>query len=244
VRLERGRRGKAIPGTQLTAFSDIDAMWLLVCTILVVLMQAGFACLECGLVRAKNSVNVAMKNLTDFLVSSLLFWAFGFAIMFGASQWGLFGLGSFGIVRGDVISPAQGALTAFFFFQMAFCGTATTIVSGAVAERISFAGYIVISALVSGIIYPIFGHWAWGGIAAGVPSGWLEQLGFIDFAGSTVVHSIGGWVGLAAVLTVGVRIGRSTIPRTAGHNPPIRSRRVPAVGRLVRLQWRQHAGAE
>ena len=195
-------------------------MWLLVCTILVVLMQAGFACLECGLVRAKNSVNVAMKNLTDFLVSSLLFWAFGFAIMFGASQWGLFGFGSFGVVRGDVISPEQGALTAFFFFQMAFCGTATTIVSGAVAERISFAGYIVISALVSGIIYPIFGHWAWGGIAAGVPSGWLEQLGFIDFAGSTVVHSIGGWVGLAAVLTVGARIGRFDNPDgLPGHNP-------------------------
>ena len=178
--------------------------WLLICAVLVMLMQAGFSCLETGLVRAKNSINVAIKNLVDFCIASVLFGLFGFALMFGASWAGLVGTDHF---IGQLPLTPWGA--AFFFFQMMFCGTATTIVSGAVAERMTFVGYAVLSAVVAGIVYPIAGHWSWGGVfdpAAGL--GFLKALGFHDFAGSTVVHSLGGWCALAAIVTIGPRIGR------------------------------------
>lgn len=187
---------------------SIDVVWVLVCTILVLLMQAGFACLESGLVRAKNSINVAVKNAIDFCIAGLGFWAIGFALMFGASAYGLFGTTGFAL-KGDVTNDTGAAwIMVFFFFQLAFCSTSTTIVSGAVAERMSFLGYIVTAAILSTIIYPIFGHWAWGGLLSGQASGWLEERGFIDFAGSTVVHSVGGWIALAAILVMGPRIGR------------------------------------
>ncbi|UUO08376.1 ammonium transporter [Blastopirellula sp. J2-11] len=182
---------------------SLDIAWMLICAAMVMLMQGGFCLLESGLARAKNSFNVALKNLIDFCVSSVIFWAFGFALMFGASYHGLFGTTNF--LLGDTASPW---LMAFLFFQLVFCGTATTIISGAVAERIRFQGYLLISLFVSAIIYPLFGHWAWGGAIEGTPTGWLAQLGFIDFAGSTVVHSVGGWVALAAVVVIGPRIGR------------------------------------
>lgn len=175
------------------------------------LMQGGFCLLESGFSRAKNSINVAIKNLIDFCISSLIFWGFGFALMFGASWHGLWGTTHF------AYDASGGAwLTTLFLFQLMFCSTSTTIISGAAAERIRFGGYLAVAALVSGVIYPIFGHWAWGGMLEGTPTGWLGRLGFIDFAGSTVVHSVGGWVSLALVLTLGARQGRFE-----GHRSPM-----------------------
>lgn len=180
-----------------------DVAWLVVCAALVFVMQAGFLCLESGLTRSKNSTNVALKNVADFGISVVLFWAIGFGLMFGASHNGLLGTTDF-FVSFDGDGPS---LAAFFLFQAMFCETATTIVSGAVAERMRFAGYLVVAVLLSGFVYTLFGHWAWGGIFNG-HDGWLRQRGFVDFAGSTVVHSVGGWVALAAALVIGPRRGR------------------------------------
>ncbi len=185
-----------------------NTIWLLICTVLVLAMQAGFTCLETGLVRAKNSINVAIKNVADFCVASLSFWAFGFALMFGATAGGWIGTSLFLFDPNPFGGMESAWLLAFFFFQLAFCGTATTIVSGAVAERMSFRGYLMTAFVLSALIYPVFGHWAWGGFGIAGQAGWLQELGFIDFAGSTVVHSIGGWIALAAVLIIGPRIGR------------------------------------
>jgi ammonium transporter, Amt family len=181
----------------------IDILWLVGCSGLVFLMQPGFMCLESGLTRSKNSINVAVKNLADFGVSALLFWAFGYALMFGASRAGW--IGSSGFLFSVESAPV---LATFFLFQTMYCGTATTIVSGAVAERVKFSAYLIIALLISGIVYPVFGHWAWKGTHTDLSLGWLKQLGFVDFAGSTVVHSIGGWVALATLLVVGSRMGR------------------------------------
>lgn len=181
----------------------VDLLWILLCSGLVFIMQAGFMCLESGLTRSKNSINVAIKNLIDFGLSVGLFWAFGFALMFGLSYEGWIGHSDF-----FLSSDLDPFLASFFLFQAMFCGTATTIVSGAVAERVKFRGYLIISAVISGLIYPVFGHWTWNGANTGELIGWLGKLGFVDFAGSTVVHSTGGWVALAAVLIVGARTGR------------------------------------
>jgi len=178
-------------------------IWILCATALVFMMQVGFCLLEIGFVRSKNTINVAIKNVMDFCIAGFVFWLFGYALMFGPSLGGWIGTGGF--------MPGEGAAThllVFFLFQMMFCGTATTIVSGAVAERMGYSSYIVISALLSGLIYPVYGHWAWGGMEDGSATGWLAAMGFIDFAGSTVVHSVGGWLALAAVLVVGPRRGR------------------------------------
>jgi len=187
----------------MTNFAIQDIGWILLCTALVLFMQAGFCCLESGLVRSKNSINVAIKNFVDFSIASAIFWIFGFAIMFGVTYDGWFGTTNFLFNRID-----NSWLVSFFIFQMVFCGTATTIVAGAVAERTRFLGYIFVSIIISGIIYPFIGHWLWGGAASGESTGWLSSQGFIDFAGSTVVHSTGGWVALAAVIVIGPRIGR------------------------------------
>lgn len=181
----------------------IDLLWVLSCTGLVFLMQAGFMCVESGLTRSKNSINVAVKNMADFGLSVALFWCFGYAIMFGSSQGGWFG-GS-GYFPSSESSPK---LVAFFLYQAMFCGTATTIISGAVAERLQFFAYLIIASLVSSLIYPLYGHWAWNGLVENNTGGWLENLGFIDFAGSTVVHSVGAWVSLATLIIVGSRQGR------------------------------------
>ncbi|GGE57186.1 hypothetical protein GCM10011317_13980 [Niveispirillum cyanobacteriorum] len=178
-------------------------LWVLTATALVFAMQLGFCLLEVGFVRAKNSINVAIKNVMDFCIAGFLFWLFGYAIMFGPSWLGLIGTGGFMPDHLDAATPL-----VFILFQIMFCGTATTIVSGAVAERMGYGSYIVVSALLSALIYPVFGHWAWGGMAGPQSQGWLSALGFIDFAGSTVVHSVGGWLSLAAVLVIGPRTGR------------------------------------
>ena len=198
----------------------VDIVWVIVSAGLVFLMQAGFMCLESGLTRAKNSINFAIKNITDFCLSVMLFWCFGFGIMFGVSDGGWIG-------TTDFLTPVgQGStwLAAFFLFQAAFCGTATTIVSGAVAERMRFSGYVIVALVLSGLIYTLFGHWAWGGLFQG-EQGWLAAMGFVDFAGSTVVHSVGGWVALAIVLVIGPRRGRfdenGVAQKIPGHNLPM-----------------------
>ncbi|MGK7927261.1 MAG: ammonium transporter [Spirulina sp.] len=180
-----------------------DILWLIVCSGLVFLMQPGFMCLESGLTRSKNSINVAVKNLADFGVSVALFWVFGYALMFGVSHAGWIGSTGFFLDLDD--APE---LAAFFLFQTMFCSTATTIVSGAVAERLKFQAYLMVAAIASGLIYPIFGHWTWNGAEMGNFAGWLGKLGFVDFAGSTVVHAIGGWIALAVLMIIGPRLGR------------------------------------
>ncbi len=199
----------------------IDVGWLLLCAALVLLMQAGFTALESGLVRSKNSVNVAIKNFVNFLIASLLFWLFGFGLMFGLDEAGVVGTSAF------FFDSDSAFLTAFFLFQLGFIGTATTLMSGAVAERMRFSGYLVLATFVAAVTYPVFGHWAWGDPelvdGGGGSGGWLRELGFVDFAGSTVVHSVGGWVALAAIIILGPRIGRfgpGAVP-IRGHNLPI-----------------------
>ncbi|MFK7740611.1 MAG: ammonium transporter [Planctomycetota bacterium] len=183
--------------------SELDTLWLLIATALVLLMQGGFLCLEAGLTRTKNSINVAVKNLADFAVCILAFWGVGFGLMFGESASGWIGASAF---LPD-ISAIGANQASFFVFQAVFCGTAVTILSGAVAERLRFSAYLLAALFISVAVYPVFGHWAWGGVLGGQP-GWLATLGFVDFAGSTVVHGVGGWAALAAVLVVGPRLGR------------------------------------
>ena len=201
-----------------TSSSFQPLTWILTCTALVLLMQAGFTCLETGLVRAKNSINVAIKNVVDFCIASIIFWMLGYGLMFGTSAFGFLGTSQFMF---DGESSTQ--MWAFFLFQLTFCGTATTIISGAVAERMRFSGYILVSTLISLAIYPIIGHWMWAGQAEGLKTGWLNNLGFIDFAGATVVHSTAGWVALAAALVIGPRLGRFGPNSLAiqGHNLPL-----------------------
>ncbi|MCV2403687.1 ammonium transporter [Marinomonas sp. C2222] len=196
-----------------------DYYWLLFSSALVFLMQAGFLCLESGRIRSKNSINVAAKNMSDFIISTTLFWLFGFGVMFGDSVSGLFGVSDF--LFGEEHTPWQ---ISFFLFQMMFCSTAATLTSGAVAERMNFLGYVAVTVILSAVIYPVVGHWVWGGVyQAGGTHGWLESMGFIDFAGSTVVHSVGGWIALVAIIIIGPRIGRFDNDKRlpAGNNLPL-----------------------
>lgn len=198
-----------------------DYVWTLIAAALVFFMQAGFAMVETGFSRAKNAVNILMKNLMDFCMGSIAYWAIGFALMFGVTTTGWFGTSGFFL---SDFSPGKDPwVLAFWMFQVVFAATAATIVSGAMAERTKFSGYLLYSVTICGFIYPIFGSWAWGGLYQG--SGWLEKLGFIDFAGSTVVHSIGGWVALAGAIVLGPRIGKYTkegkVKPIPGHNLPL-----------------------
>ncbi len=181
--------------------SPVDYVWILVCGFLVFFMQAGFAMVETGFCRAKNATNLMAKNTIDFVIASLFFFAFGFAIMMGQDFSGLFGITGW-FLRGADYDVGRYLM---FFWQLVFAGTAATIVSGAVAERLKFKAYIWYSVIVSAIIYPIYGHWVWG-------SGWLSKLpfgaGHVDFAGSGVVHTVGGFVGLAGALVLGPRYGK------------------------------------
>ena len=196
-------------------------LWTLIAACLVFFMQAGFALVESGFTRAKNSVNIMMKNLMDFSMGTLAFWAVGFGLMFGASATGWFGTSGFFL--SDFSPDGDPWVLAFWMFQVVFCATAATIVSGAMAERTKFIGYLAYSLILSALIYPVFGSWAWGSLFNG--SGWLEGLGFIDFAGSTVVHSVGGWAALAGTLVLGPRLGKygkdGKIRPILGHNIPL-----------------------
>lgn len=196
-------------------------VWTLVAAALVFFMQAGFALVETGFTRAKNAINIMMKNLMDFSAGSIAFWAVGFGLMFGASSTGWFGTSGFFL--SDFTPGEDPWVLAFWMFQVVFAATAATIVSGAMAERTKFVGYLIYSVVISAVIYPIFGSWAWGGLLNG--KGWLESLGFIDFAGSTVVHSVGGWAALAGTLVLGPRIGKyakdGRVRPILGHNMPL-----------------------
>jgi len=197
--------------------SNIDTLWVIDCAILVFIMQAGFMCMETGLSRHKNSINVALKNAADFGVSVVIFWIFGFGLMFGTSYNGFFGTDLF------FFKTDKAEYMTYFVFQAMFVATAATIISGAVAERMKFNGYLIMTVLATGIIYPIVGHWAWSSsylskydtvdqlltVTGSIrTTGWLSDIGFVDFAGSTIVHSVGGWIALAAVLILGPRIGK------------------------------------
>ena len=188
----------------------LDILWVVLSACLVCLMQAGFLTLETGFTRNKNNINVAIKNLADFGVSILMFWGFGFGLMFGQSYFGLFG-GSGFLLQLDNDSW----LSTFFFFQAMFCGTAVTIVSGSAAERLKFSSYLIIAMLVSLFVYPIYGHWIWNGINLGLRTGWLGAMGFVDFSGAAAVHMIGGWVSLAVLIVIGARHGRFWIEPSA-----------------------------
>ncbi|WP_303922073.1 ammonium transporter [Draconibacterium sediminis] len=177
----------------------IDNMWLLVAAFLVMFMQPGFALVEAGFTRSKNTANILMKNLMDFSIGSILYWVIGFTIMYGDSIGGFIGMPDLFFMSdgfGDNYSDY-----ADLFFQTVFAATAATIVSGAMAERTEFKAYLIFSIVITVIIYPISGHWTWGG-------GWLSQLGFHDFAGSSIVHSVGAWVGLAGASIIGPRLGK------------------------------------
>jgi Amt family ammonium transporter len=183
---------------------SLDFLWIIICSALVFLMQAGFLCLESGLTRRKNSINVAIKNLADFCLTTIVFWVVGFGLMFGATRDGWFGTSEF-VLDFSLQSPF---FSVFFLFQVMFCGAAVTIMSGAIAERMRFSSYLIVTVAVSALIYPGFGHWAWAGLNDGATNGWLNSMGFVDFAGSTVVHSVGGWMSLAVLLIIGPRRGR------------------------------------
>lgn len=190
------------PGAALR--SDLDHVWVMTAAALVLFMQLGFMMLEAGLVRSKNSINVAQKNLTDFFVAAACFAAVGYMMMFGPSLGGVVGfdprlLFSMGETEAEM---------SFFVFQVVFCGAAGTILSGAVAERFRYSAYLLTMPLIAALIYPVFGHWAWGNLLIEGNTAWLADLGFVDFAGSTVVHSVGAWVALAAIIMVGPRLDR------------------------------------
>jgi Amt family ammonium transporter len=216
-----GAEPAAAPQAAEEVQTNLNYVWTILAAALVFFMQAGFALLEAGFSRAKNAVNIIMKNVMDASAGALVFYAVGFGLMFGTSWQGLLGTDGF-FLTGTGDQP-QTWVYAFYFFQAVFAATAATIVSGAVAERIKFSGYLIFSVLITGLIYPVFGAWAWGGLFNG--SGWLEGLGFIDFAGSTVVHSVGGWAALAGALVVGPRVGKYAedgTPRAIpGHSLPL-----------------------
>ena len=199
----------------------MNVMWTMIGAVLVYFMQAGFAMCEAGFTRAKNTGNILMKNMMDFVLGSLFFFIFGFAIMHGTDWNGVIGIQGFfdptsladeaGMING---LPAG----VFIIFHTVFCATAATIVSGSMAERTKFAAYLAYSAAISIFIYPVSGHWIWGG-------GWLSELGFHDFAGSTAVHMVGGVCALVGAKILGARIGKfgkdGKVKAIPGHNLPI-----------------------
>jgi len=191
----------------------MDLLWILICAILVLMMQAGFLCIEAGATRNKNNINTALKNICDFGICILVFWACGYGLIFGKTAFGFAGTSQFFFIS---ITAETGA---WFIFQAAFCGAAITIVSGAVAERLKFSMYLFIAVVGAMFVYPLIGHWVWN------ESGWLATRGFVDFAGSTVVHSLGGTIALAAVIILGPRTGRfrkdGTIREFNGSNVPL-----------------------
>ncbi len=196
-----------------------DILWLILAGVLVFLMQAGFAMLEAGLTRAKNAVNIMTKNFLDFCFGALLFWAIGYALMYGESGNSFVGWDSGLLFMGASDLATDNATSAAWFFQIVFAATAATIVSGAMSERTKLVGYIAYSVLITAVLYPITGHWIWGG------DGWLSAMGMRDFAGSTVVHSVGAWAALAGAIMVGPRLGKYRKDGTAnvipGHNIPM-----------------------
>ncbi len=198
-----------------------DIIWLCLCAFLVFFMQAGFAMVETGLTRSKNAVNIMTKNLLDFSFGALVFWAIGYAIMYASGDANFLGFDAAFAFLDSANAPTDNggyASSAGWLFQVVFAATAATIVSGAMAERTKLSSYVIYSIILSGIVYPISGHWIWGG-------GWLADLGIRDFAGSTVVHSVGGWAALAGAMLVGPRLGKygkdGSVNVISPHNMPL-----------------------
>ncbi len=214
--------GQAETGKPIKALSEhaasMDMVWTLFASFLIFLMQAGFTLVEVGFTRAKNAGNVVMKNMIDFALGSIGFFFIGYGVMFGASAFGLFGTSDFFLSHITSSGRVDNWKFANLMFQVVFAATAATIVSGAMSERAKFISYLFYSLLISTLIYPVVGHWIWGG-------GWLARRGMIDFSGSTVVHSVGGWVSLAGVLVLGPRLGRynrnGAVTLIPGHNIPL-----------------------
>ena len=215
--LDADEGGKPIKALSEHAAS-MDMVWTLIASFLIFLMQAGFTLVEVGFTRAKNAGNVVMKNMIDFALGSFGFFFIGYGLMFGTSALGLFGTSDFFLSHITITGKVDNWKFANLMFQVVFAATAATIVSGAMSERAKFIGYLFYSILISTLIYPVVGHWIWGG-------GWLARKGMIDFSGSTVVHSVGGWVSLAGVLVLGPRLGRysreGSVNIIPGHNIPL-----------------------
>ncbi|MFA5089221.1 MAG: ammonium transporter, partial [Candidatus Omnitrophota bacterium] len=195
----------------------VDTLWVLMTAFLVFFMQAGFGMVEAGFIRAKNACNILTKNFLDFCMASIGFFIFGYAIMFGAgNDW----LGFQGWFLYGAESGSSVPLYAFWLFQAAFCGAAATIVAGGMAERMKFPAYLIYSFIISAFIYPVVGHWVWGG-------GWLAKMGFADFAGSTVVHAVGGFAALVGTVILKPRTGKygpdGKVNAIPGHNIPLAS---------------------
>ena len=196
--------------------NGLDTVWVLIAAFLVFFMQAGFGMVEAGFIRAKNACNILTKNFLDYCIASLMFFLVGYAFMFGNGNgfigWSAFGLSSSGSC------PDNLPVWAFWLFQAAFCGAAATIVAGAMAERMKFSAYLMYTVVISALVYPIIGHWVWGG-------GWLSEMGFGDFAGSTVVHAVGGWSAFIGAVLLGPRIGKyngnGAVKAIAGHSIPL-----------------------
>ncbi len=202
---------------KLDLFAEaFDMIWLVLCAALVFFMQAGFSMVEAGLTRAKNAGNILMKNLMDFSAGAIMFWAVGWAFMYGGSAAGFIGTNQF------FLTGAAASTFRDWMFQVVFAATAATIVSGAMAERTKFSGYLVYSVFITGLVYPVSGHWIWSG------TGWLGNMGFHDFAGSTVVHSVGAWAALIGAIMIGPRTGKYirkngqiSVKAIQGHNLPL-----------------------
>lgn len=203
---------------------SLDAVFLVLAAALVFFMQLGFTLLEAGTCRTKNAINIIMKNYMDVSIGILTFWAIGFGIMFGLNQSGFIG------TNGFFFDSSSDMAMAFLLFQAMFAATAATITSGALAERTKYIPYLVGTVAITGLIYPVYGSWAWGGYLGG--EGWLAQLGFVDFAGSTVVHSVGAWCALAAIIVIGPRIGRFD-KKGRAHNIPGHNASFVAMGGLI-----------
>lgn len=194
--------------------AGVDTIWVLLCAALVFFMEGGFAFLEAGFISAKNSLNIVMKVFMDCTVGMLSYWIIGFAVMYGLDKGGVFGHSGF-FISGDLTHlKLKIPIYAYWIFQAAFAIAMASIVSGAVAERMKFGPYIIYTFLAAGLIYPVAGHWVWG------VGGWLGKMGMVDFAGSSVVHAVGGWSALAAVLVLGPRGGRYNDDGTVNFQPP------------------------
>jgi Amt family ammonium transporter len=203
----------SVPAMAATSAAElnINTLWVVMAAALVFFMQAGFALLESGMSRAKNAVNVMMKNYMDVCLGSLIFWLVGYGLMFGENFTGFFGASHFALSSTTSVEAESWDYTVLLF-QTMFAATAVTICSGAMAERTKYDAYLIATCVITAFIYPVFGSWVWGGMYGG--SGWLAKLGFIDFAGSTVVHSVGAWCALAGIIVLGARTGR--FDRTSG----------------------------
>ena len=216
----------------MEGINHLDTMWVIIGGALVFFMNAGFALVESGLCRSKNAVNILTKNLIVFGLAVVGFWSVGYALMFGGRH-SFIGSTGFFLTGLDPLTGGEGhkvPLNGFFFFQLCFAATAATIVSGAVAERIKIQSFMVFSVVLTAVVYPIIGHWVWGG-------GWLAKKGFADFAGSTVVHSVGGWAALVGAAMLGPRIGKYSkdgkVQPIAGHNMSM----VTLGGLVLMLGW-------